>query len=42
MFVGPDRQGTLIEVGVIEWYGELAIPHAMRPVRDKFLYPTKR
>ncbi len=37
MFVGPARDGVLIEVGVIEWYGDLAIDHAMRPARTKYL-----
>jgi hypothetical protein len=37
MFVGPDRQGVLIEVGVLEWFGILAIAHAMRPAREKYL-----
>ena len=36
MFVGPDQSGTLIEVGVVEWYGTLAIVHAMRPARLKY------
>lgn len=29
MFIGPDRAGNLIEVGVVEWHGESAIVHAM-------------
>lgn len=37
IFVGPARDGELIEVGVIEWYGILAIAHAMRPARAKYL-----
>ncbi len=37
MFVGPDESGTLVEVGVVEWYGDLAIVHAMRPAREKYL-----
>ncbi len=37
MFVGPDLQGVLIEVGVLEWFGILAIAHAMRPAREKYL-----
>ncbi|MDR0482576.1 MAG: hypothetical protein LBH13_05390 [Cellulomonadaceae bacterium] len=37
MYVGPDQAGQLIEVGVVEWYGVLAIPHSMRPVRAKYL-----
>lgn len=36
MYVGPDRAGNLLEVGVVEWHDELAIVHAM-PARDKFL-----
>lgn len=36
MYVGPDRAGNLLEVGVVEWHEELAIVHAM-PARDKFL-----
>lgn len=31
MFIGPDQTGTLLEIGVIEWHGVLAIVHAMRP-----------
>ena len=38
MFIGPDRAGVLIEVGVVTWWGgELAIAHAMRPARSKYL-----
>lgn len=37
MFIGPDESGPLIEVGVIEWHGVIAIAHAMRPARPKFL-----
>ncbi|MBM7499450.1 hypothetical protein JOD52_000290 [Brachybacterium muris] len=37
MFIGPDESGTLIEVGVIEWHGVIAIAHAMHPARPKFL-----
>lgn len=38
MFIGPDRAGTLIEVGVVIWWGgELAIAHAYRPARAKYL-----
>jgi hypothetical protein len=38
MFVGPDRSGLLIEVGVVMWWGgELAIAHAMKPARTKYL-----
>ncbi|MEX2374661.1 MAG: hypothetical protein WD942_03635 [Dehalococcoidia bacterium] len=36
MYIGPDRVGRLLEVGVVEWHGELAIVHAM-PARPKFL-----
>mgnify|MGYP003510253448 FL=1 len=38
MFIGPDQTGVLIEVGVVTWWGgELAIAHAMRPARAKYL-----
>jgi hypothetical protein len=38
MFIGPDRAGTLVEVGVVIWWGgELAIAHALRPARTKYL-----
>ncbi|WP_228759970.1 hypothetical protein [Pseudactinotalea sp. HY158] len=37
MFIGPDETGTLVEVGVIEWNGIIAVAHAMRPARPKFL-----
>lgn len=37
MFIGPDGSGTLIEVGVVEWHGVIAIVHAMRPARSKYL-----
>jgi hypothetical protein len=37
MFVGPDESGTLVEVGVAEWHGVVAVVHAMRPARPKFL-----
>jgi hypothetical protein len=38
MFIGPDRSGTLVEVGVVIWWGgELAIAHALRPARTKYL-----
>lgn len=36
MYVGPDRAGNLLEIGVVEWHDELAIVHAM-PARDTFL-----
>lgn len=38
MFIGPDRAGQLIEVGVVIWWGgELAIAHSMQPARSKYL-----
>jgi hypothetical protein len=39
MFIGPSTSGDqLVEVGVVIWWGgELAIVHAMRPARDKYL-----
>lgn len=37
MFIGPDESGVLVEVGVIEWHGVLAIAHAIRPARPKYL-----
>ncbi|WP_460791989.1 hypothetical protein [Nocardioides maradonensis] len=38
MFIGPDPAGTLVEVGVVIWWGgELAIAHALRPARLKYL-----
>ena len=39
MFIGPDRTGhVLVEVGVVIWWGgELAIAHALRPARAKYL-----
>lgn len=37
MFIGPDETGALIEVGVVEWHGEVAIAHAMCPARSKYL-----
>lgn len=36
MYIGPDRAGTFLEVGLVDWYGELAIVHAM-PARPRFL-----
>ena len=36
MYIGPDRAGNLLEVGVVDWHDELAIVHAMR-ARPKFL-----
>ncbi len=38
MFVGPDKRGSLIEVGVVLWWGgEIAVAHALRPARIKYL-----
>ena len=38
MFIGPDAAGTLIEVGVVIWWGgELAIAHALRSARTNYL-----
>ena len=37
MFIGPDETGILVEVGVTEWHGVVAIAHAMRPARTKYL-----
>jgi hypothetical protein len=37
MFIGPDQTGALVEVGVVEWHGVIAIAHAMRPARPKYL-----
>lgn len=37
MFIGPDESGVLVEVGVIEWHGVLAIAHAIRAARPKYL-----
>lgn len=37
MFIGPDETGILVEVGVIEWHSVIAIAHAMRPARSKYL-----
>lgn len=36
MYVGHDRAGRPLEVGIVEWHGVLAIVHAM-PAREKFL-----
>lgn len=36
MYIGPDRSGALLEVGAVDWYGTVAIVHAM-PARPKFL-----
>ena len=37
MFIGPDETGTLLEVGIVEWHGVIAIVHAMRPARSKYV-----
>ena len=37
VFIGPDDTGTLVEVGVVEWHGVIAIAYAMRPARTKYL-----
>lgn len=36
LYIGPDRSARFLEVGVIDWHGNLAIVHAM-PARQKFL-----
>jgi len=36
MYIGPDRAGNLLEIGVVEWHDDLAIVHAMH-VRTRFL-----
>ena len=36
IYIGPDRAGRLLEVGIVEWHEALAIVHAM-PARSKFL-----
>jgi hypothetical protein len=33
MVVGPSRIGILIEVGVVEWYGDVAIAHSRTTTR---------
>jgi hypothetical protein len=35
MYIGPDRAGNLLEIGVVEWHEALAIVHSM-PARPKF------
>ncbi|WP_169743394.1 hypothetical protein [Knoellia sinensis] len=38
MFIGPDATGAPVEVGVVAWWGgELAVVHALRPARTKYL-----
>ncbi len=41
VIVGPDTRGQLMEVGVLEWFGIVAIGHAMSPVRKKYLRGRK-
>jgi hypothetical protein len=36
MVIGPSTTGALLEVGVVEWHGDLAVVHAM-PARRRFL-----
>jgi hypothetical protein len=36
MYIGPSMEGKLLEIGVVEWHGTLAIVHAM-PARARFL-----
>lgn len=36
MYVGPARDGALLEVGVVEWHGTTAVVHAM-PARPRYL-----
>lgn len=36
LYIGPNRAGLLLEVGVVEWHDTIAIVHAM-PARTKFL-----
>ena len=36
MVIGPDHTGGLLEVGVVERYGDLYVVHAMS-ARPKFL-----
>lgn len=36
MYIGPNRSALLLEVGLVDWYGQLAIVHAM-PARSRFL-----
>jgi hypothetical protein len=36
MVIGPSPTGVLLEVGVVEWHGEIAVVHAMR-ARERFL-----
>lgn len=37
MVIGPDYDGTPIEVGIITRNGQSAIAHAIRPARPKYL-----
>lgn len=34
-YVEPDQAGRSVEVGVVEWHGDVAIVHAM-PARPRF------
>ena len=36
VFIGPDRAGNMLEVGLVEWHGTTAVAHAMR-ARPRFL-----
>jgi hypothetical protein len=36
VYIGPDRAGNLLEVGVADWHDELTIVHARR-ARPRFL-----
>jgi hypothetical protein len=36
MVIGPSTTGAFLEVGVVEWHGDLAVVHAM-PARRRFL-----
>ena len=40
LFLGPDRAGNLIEVGVLDTQDGPAIIHAMRPARP-FKFPPE-
>lgn len=37
MFIGPSRIGDLMEVGVVQWYGDIAVAHALSPARPRYL-----
>jgi hypothetical protein len=36
MYIGPDRSGSLLEVGVVDWHGHIAIVHAMPAPGPRF------